>query len=72
MRFKYHINNMETQDNPKVDDKIVFMSVDEEHTISIDYHCVSCLNVMNGMGVNQQFCYVTSTPSVNAWDDDVR
>ncbi len=52
MRFKYHINNMATQDNPKVDDKIVFMSVDEEHTISIDYHCASCLNVMNGMGAN--------------------
>jgi hypothetical protein len=51
---------METQDNPKVDDKIVFMSVDEEHTISIDYHCASCLNVMNGMGANRQLCYVTS------------
>jgi hypothetical protein len=51
---------METWDNPKVNDKIVFMSVDEEHTISIDYHCVSCLNVMNGMGANWQLCYVTS------------
>jgi hypothetical protein len=51
---------METQDNPKVDDKIVFMSVDWEHTISIDYHCASCLNVMNGMGANRQLCYVTS------------
>jgi len=51
---------METQDNPKVDDKIMFMSVDEEHTISIDYHCASCLNVMNGMGANRQLCYVTS------------
>jgi len=30
---------MEAQDNPKVDDKIVLMSVDEEHNISIDYDC---------------------------------
>jgi len=34
-----HKNNMEAQDNPKVDDKIVLMSVDEEHNISIDYDC---------------------------------